>query len=62
MNLDKYRYVVTSTGNTTHIAQKNEVSLCNLYRVYDIMTRTPFYPICKECQRKLNKLEGVSND
>lgn len=58
MNLKKYRYVVTATGNRTHIARKNEVALCNLYKVYDTMTKVPTYPICEECERKLERLEG----
>ena len=57
MNLKKYRYVITPTGNRTHIARKHEVALCNILEVYDINTKEPWFPICKDCQRRMEKLE-----
>jgi hypothetical protein len=57
IDLNKYRYVITPTGNRTHMARLHEVALCNLYEVYPINTKEPWLPICKECQRKMERVE-----
>jgi len=58
IDLKRYRWVVTATSTVVHIARTHEVALCNQLNVYDIKSKVINLPVCNQCKRKYDKLEG----